>query len=244
MTLGHEARDHVADLEVQQCRWTGDPDDPPRLGPAPIDHFLGSLGLDQPRDAVSILLQADIGHREGPRRTLDQPNIELLFQEADAAAQTRARHAQPACGCREAALLYDLCEEIEVVQIAHRRHLKRAAASRHSRQRLHRIDPSDVVSGARIERLDVRRRRMVTVLILFRRPDLEDDEPARIIPVRVNIVAQVAGLPPRRLDERLEMATQIVFLAFLRPERHHQAELAHLDLPIPRRRIVADTRST
>jgi hypothetical protein len=116
-TLRHECRDHLADERVEQRDRAGDAHDAARLFVQQCDRLVGGVGFDEHRAAVRVIGLADVGHREAARRTLDQPHADARLEQRDAPAQLRFRHVQRAARGREAAVVDDLHEVVEIVQI-------------------------------------------------------------------------------------------------------------------------------
>ncbi len=116
----HERSGHLADAHVQQGDRTRQPDDAARLGAGLVDRFLSGLRLHQHRLAVRVVVLADFGDRETPRRALDQTHAEAFLEQRDAPAQLRL--GNPECPTRgsEAAVVDYRGKVIEVVQVLHR----------------------------------------------------------------------------------------------------------------------------
>ena len=85
-----------------------------------VDDALRRLRLHQHGQAMTVIVLPDLGHREAARRALDQAHAQSLLEQCDASAQLRLWHADGAGGRREAAMVDDLDEIIEVVQVLHR----------------------------------------------------------------------------------------------------------------------------
>ena len=83
------AASHLADAHVEQGDRTRQPDDAARFGARLVDRFLSGLRLHQHRLAVGVVVLADFGDREAPRRALDQTHAEALLEQRDAPAQLR-----------------------------------------------------------------------------------------------------------------------------------------------------------
>lgn len=128
-TLGHEAGDHLADLEIQKRRRTTHANDTLRFAARALDQFLRRIGFHQHSDAMPIVVLSDLGDAEAPGRTLDQPHPEPVLQHCDAAAQSRTRHAQRAGGGGKTAMIDHLNEEIQIVEILHHRLINRTVMS-------------------------------------------------------------------------------------------------------------------
>ncbi len=116
--LGHERGDHRADQRIEQHDRATDAHDAARLLVQQRDRLVGRIGLDEHRAAMRVIGLADVGDREAARRALDQPHPEPRLEQCDATAQLRFRHVQRAPGRREAAMLDDLHEIVEIVQIS------------------------------------------------------------------------------------------------------------------------------
>jgi len=115
----HEVRDHAGHARVEQRDRACHAHHPARFRTGELDGFLGRFRLDQHGFAVRVEILADLGHREVPRRALDQAHAEALLEHGDAAAELRLGNAERAAGWREAAPIDDLREVIEVVQVQH-----------------------------------------------------------------------------------------------------------------------------
>src|SRR5690606_679143 len=94
-------------------------DDAARLRAIALDHLLRGLGLDEHRLAVLVVVLADLGHREAPGRALQQAHAEPRLEQRAAAAELRLRDAEGTAGGREATVLDDLHEVVEIVQVGH-----------------------------------------------------------------------------------------------------------------------------
>ncbi len=76
------------------------------FGLAVADNGLGGLDLGQRCACALEELLTDLGQCEAARTALQQPHLELFFQQRHALAQGRARQAQMAPACSEPALLH------------------------------------------------------------------------------------------------------------------------------------------
>jgi hypothetical protein len=115
----HEPREHLTNLEVEHRRRTRQPDEALRRRARAIDGFLGGVGLDEHRGRVPVVLLSNVGHLKAARRPLDQPNAETRLELGDAPAQRRLGHAKCSTRRRKAAMVDDLREGVEVVEVAH-----------------------------------------------------------------------------------------------------------------------------
>jgi hypothetical protein len=104
---------------MEQRGWTTDPHDALGHGTNPIDRFLRRFGFDQHGDAMPVVRVSNLRHSEPAGRALDQADPEALLEQADAAAEPGAWHAEcPRGGC-EAAVFDHLGEEVEIVEVLH-----------------------------------------------------------------------------------------------------------------------------
>ncbi len=115
----HVARDHRTDLEADQSRRSADTNEPLRGGARTVDDFLCGFRLDHHRHAMAIVFPAEFGDREFARRALDQANAEPLFERDDAPADLRSWNAERAAGRCVAAVLDDLREVVEIIEVLH-----------------------------------------------------------------------------------------------------------------------------
>ncbi|MCY1249019.1 hypothetical protein D9M72_625190 [compost metagenome] len=84
-----------------------------------LDGLGGRRRFHQHRHTVPVEHLANLGHREVPRRTLDQPHAQALLQPGDSPAQLRFGFTQCAAGRVETAVLHHLGEIVEVVEVFH-----------------------------------------------------------------------------------------------------------------------------
>ena len=117
--LGHVARQNVRHLVFEQRGRAGQPHDALRLGARALDRLLRRLGFDPHRHAMPVIGLADLGHREAPRRALDQAHAEAFFEQRDAPAQFRLVQVECPRRRRKAAVLDHPGEEVQIVQILH-----------------------------------------------------------------------------------------------------------------------------
>ncbi|MNT69003.1 hypothetical protein D3C72_2072790 [compost metagenome] len=86
-----------------------------------FDRLPRGLRLDQHGLAMALVFLAQFGHREMPRRALQQAYPEAFFEQGDTPAELGLGHIQRPAGGGETTVLDHLGEVVEVVEIVHHR---------------------------------------------------------------------------------------------------------------------------
>jgi hypothetical protein len=105
---------------LQSVRAT-DPDEPAGLRSHAQSHVFDGIGLVDHRPSVLVDLLAHLCNVEAPSGTLEQPDAKALLEKRDPATDARLRDAQHPRGRGKAAVPHDRGEELEVVEVVHRR---------------------------------------------------------------------------------------------------------------------------
>ncbi len=119
--IGHKGRHHAADASVQDRHRAGHAHRAAGLGARLFDRLLRRFRFHQHRLAVRVIGLADFGHREVPRRTLDQAHAQPLLQQRHAAAELGFGNAQRPAGGGESLVIDHAGEEKQIVQIGQHR---------------------------------------------------------------------------------------------------------------------------
>src|SRR5262249_16960174 len=81
--------------------------------------LLARFGLGEDLRAMPVVGSARLGHREAPRRAVQQANAQTLLQPLDMGANRRLRDLQPTSGGREAAAVDDAGKGGDAVERIH-----------------------------------------------------------------------------------------------------------------------------
>jgi len=115
--LDHEPRHQLRQRALDQ-RWRrGYAQDALGLGVDAVYDFLRGLGAGQHGLALSVVLLADVGHRETAAGAVHQPHAQPFLQRRHAPAQARLGNVQQPPGLREAAVAHHLHEVIEIIEV-------------------------------------------------------------------------------------------------------------------------------
>ena len=84
-----------------------------------LDDLLSGVGLHQHGNTMAVVLLTDFGDSQLAGGALHQADADTFFQRDEAAAEGRLGHSERTSGGSKAAVIHDLHEIIELVEILH-----------------------------------------------------------------------------------------------------------------------------
>jgi hypothetical protein len=129
-SIGYDALEAQHRMDGKECRQrsrdgvlepegTAQPNEPARLGLHSKRCFLRRVGFDDGPARMFEDLLTDLCQTEPPRRSIQQPHAQALFQQRDTPAYPRFWNAEHARRRRKPAILNNGRKELEIVQVVH-----------------------------------------------------------------------------------------------------------------------------